>query len=101
MSLKQWLQLNLFIKLYDVSTTGYLVERFGLEGEANPIVKWTMQEWGLANALLANFAWAGLLCFILYISKQKTWLKATALVMSPVLVINGYSMLLAFKAFFM
>lgn len=55
-----------FLKAIDIITTYFLVECFGYDSEANPLVRWTIATWGLPIAMVVNFLFFSSIVILAY-----------------------------------
>lgn len=88
----------LVLKSIDIATTYYVLSRVGIESELNPIVKWTMECFGLELALCLNvlvFSWIFLaMCIFTTHYNRKLVFVLSILIYSCVAINNLYGVFL-------
>ncbi len=83
-----WLLLAMVGKLGDLLTTIYFVERWGSQMEGNPLVRWTIQKWGLPTAMVANFMFFFVIVLMQATGPKPHWIKYLTYMMFAVIIWN-------------
>lgn len=93
--LKLWF-ISLIVKLFDNGTTYYCVSKLGFEAEGNPILRWSMDKFGLDIALLVNYIVFAILTFLLCKFYSRNFLLFIIIISSIVVTFNTIGSLLVF-----
>ncbi len=86
--MKFWFCLGLLAKLGDLLTTTYFVNRWGVQLEGNPLVRYSMETLGVPLALAVNGIAFCLLYTLFYWKQKKTHMKIVSTVMVGITLWN-------------
>ncbi len=89
-----WYFVAMFAKMGDLLTTIYFVNRWGSQLEGNPLVRWTINSCGLANAMVINYAFFSTVAFLQLIGPKSQYIKYMAFLMIAVVLWNLINILL-------
>ena len=88
---KTLLWLNVFLKFLDVALTTYIVFMWGITAESNPLIRITMESYGLIPTMIGiTIAHIGLI-WILYRRNRKDLLLLVAFLMTLLVIINIFA----------
>lgn len=82
------LYLNIIFKLIDVITTVYCVKEIGVASEANPIVRYMINNYGLIDSMVIIFLIHIFLIYILYRMNKRTGLVIATYLIALVALSN-------------
>jgi len=84
------------VKLLDNGTTYYFISKIGSEAEGNPIVRWSVDTFGLDAALLVNYIMFVIITFLLYKFNGRITLLLIILLLSIVVISNSIASIFIF-----
>jgi hypothetical protein len=85
------LSTNIVLKLLDVTLTTYIVLMWGITAESNPLIRNTIENYGLIPTMIGiTLAHVGLV-WILYKRNRKGLLLVVAFLMTLLVIMNTFS----------
>ena len=85
------LWINIVLKLLDVSLTTYIVTTWGITAESNPLIRNTIEGYGLIPTMIGiTLAYIAFVWFLYRKNKRKLALVVTAL-MSLLVIVNIFA----------
>lgn len=88
MDVRKWFVTSILLKIADIGSTLYLVNKLGVDVESNPAMHQMMQAYGTVPGLLVGGFIFVLLMWLLYIFKRKGLLVLSSGIMFVIVLIN-------------
>ncbi len=85
---KKWFACSVVAKVLDVATSLYLIWRYGLEIESNPLTVSILNVFGIVPGLILNGIIVSMLFYTLYRYRRKKLLIVSSAMMALIVTIN-------------